>query len=276
MDPGLTDKRAIGYLKMDLGLTDKRAIVTGASEGIGRATVELLAAEGCDVAFCSRRQSALDEVAADVAERSGRTLVPVAADVSKRAEIEAFVDTAAKELGGIDIVVNNAGGSIFAGLFDVPDERWLADIELKLLSYVRTARAALKHIAEPGGRIINVGGNAGRQPLPYHLPGGAANAGILNFTVALAQTVAERGIHVIACAPGPVKTARFEKQLDAMAERWSVSRDEAERRFAAELPLGYVPTAEDVAGVIVFLASPRAAYMTGTTVTVDGGITRGI
>ena len=187
------------------------------------------------------------------------------------------MNSAAAQLGGVDIVINNAGASIFAELFDIPDERWLKDIELKLLSYVRTSRAAIPHLREAGGgRIINVGGNAGRQPLPYHLPGGASNAGVLNFTRAMGEYLAKDRIAVIACAPGPVKTARFEKQLAANAKNWGISVEEAEARFVADLPLGYVPTAEEVAGVIVFLASPRAAYITGTTLTVDGGITKGI
>ena len=262
---------------MDLQLTGKRAIVTGASEGIGRAVVELLAAEGCDVAFCARRKELLDEIGQRTADETGRRLVPLTADVSKREEIESFVADAVDNLGGLDIVVNNAGASIFAELMDIPDERWLQDIELKLMSYVRTIRASVPHLrAAGGGRIVNIGGNGGRQPMPYHLPGGASNAAVLNLTVSLGQYLARDQIHVLACAPGPVRTARFAKQIAANAQRWGVSEEEAEKRFIEETPLGYVPTTEEIAGVIVFLASPRAAYMTGTTVTVDGGITRGI
>jgi NAD(P)-dependent dehydrogenase (short-subunit alcohol dehydrogenase family) len=144
------------------------------------------------------------------------------------------------------------------------------------MGYVRTIRAALPHLRRQGGRIVNVGGNAGRQPLPYHLPGGSANAAILNLTVALGQHLARDRIHVLTCAMGPVRTARFVKQIAANARRWGISEEEAEQRFLDELPLGYVPSVEEIAGIIAFLASPRAAYMTGTTVTVDGGITRGI
>jgi 3-oxoacyl-[acyl-carrier protein] reductase len=262
---------------MDLQLENKRAIVTGASEGIGRAIVEVLAAEGCDVAFCARRQELLDEVAHTVEAATGRRLVPLRADLTQRQAIDKFVEQAARDLGGIDIVVNNAGASIFAELFDIPDERWLQDIELKFMSYVRTSRAAIPHIrAAGGGRIVNVAGNGGRQPIAYHLPGGASNAAILNFTVSLASYLAQDQIHVLTCAPGPVRTARLVKQIAANAKLWEVSFEEAERRFTSDCPLGYIPSAEDIAGVIAFLASSRAAYMTGTTVTVDGGITRGI
>ena len=261
---------------MDLELAGKRALVTGASEGIGRAVVELLAAEGCDVAFCSRRLEVLEEMAEELGARTGRRLVPIRADMSELADINGFVATAAERLGGIDIVVNNAGASVFAEFEDVPDDRWLSDIELKLVGYVRTIRAALPFLRRQGGRIVNVAGNAGRQPLPYHLPGGSANAAILNLTVALGQHLAGDGIRVLACAMGPVRTARFVKQIQANAKRWGVSEEEAERRFTDELPLKYVPSPEEIARVIVFLASSGAAYMTGTTVTVDGGITRGI
>jgi NAD(P)-dependent dehydrogenase (short-subunit alcohol dehydrogenase family) len=262
---------------MDLILKDKRAIVTGASEGIGRAIVEVLASEGCDVAFCARRIELLEEVAQSTAAATGRRLVPLQADLTARAAIDGFVEEAAEALGGIDIVINNAGASIFAELFDIPDERWLQDIELKFMSYVRTTRAAIPHLREAGGgRIVNVAGNGGRQPIPYHLPGGASNAAILNMTVSLAAYLAKDSIHVLTCAPGPVRTARLVKQIAANAKLWNVSFEEAEKRFTADCPLGYIPSAEDVAGVIVFLASARAAYMTGTTVTVDGGITRGI
>jgi 3-oxoacyl-[acyl-carrier protein] reductase len=262
---------------MDLELEGRRAIVTGASEGIGRSVVEALAGEGCDVAFCARRKELLDEIVERTGPASGRRLLPIAADLTKRDEIDAFVARAADELGGIDIVVNNAGASIFAELFDIPDDRWLQDIELKLMSYVRTTRAAIPFLrAAGGGRIINVGGNGGRQPMSYHLPGGASNAAVLNLTVSLASYLAKDRIHVLTCAPGPVRTARFVKQIAANAEVWGVTPEEAEQRFVADCPLGYIPTPEDIAGVIVFLASPRAAYMTGTTVTVDGGLTRGI
>lgn len=260
---------------MDLGLNGKRAIVSGASEGIGRAAVLTLAAEGADVAFCARRLEPLEELAAEVRERFGRTAVPIQADLSSLAGCEGFVAAAVKGLGGVDIVVNNAGTSMFGRLEDVPDERWLDDIQLKLLGYVRVSRAALEHMGT-GGRIIHVGGNAGRQPLPYHLPGGAANAALLNFTRSLAEHVAPRGIHVIICAPGPVRTQRFVKQIAANAAAWGVTQEEAEARFVDELPLKYVPSAEEVADILTFLASPRAAYMTGTCVTVDGGITKGI
>lgn len=262
---------------VELGLSGKRAIVTGASEGIGRAVVLELAREGCNVCFCARSRDALDTVAAEVRELGSDVLaVPLVADMSELDQIEAFVGDAASAMGGIDIVVNNAGASAFGPFTEISDERWIADIQLKLLGYVRVCRSALPSLVTQGGRIINIAGNAGKQPLPYHLPGGASNAGVINFTVALAAQVAGSGVHVIAVAPGPVWTARFEKQITEIARQWDVSREAAIERFTADLPLRRIPSAEEVADTVVFLASERAAYMTGTTVTIDGGITRGI
>jgi 3-oxoacyl-[acyl-carrier protein] reductase len=260
---------------MDLELKGRRALVTGASEGIGHASALALAAEGCDVAFCSRRAPLLEELAEEVRARHGVAAHPIVADCSTLEGCESFVEEAANRLGGIDVVVNNAGSSMFGLLDDVPDERWLDDITLKLLGYVRVSRAALRHMSS-GGRIVMIGGNAGRQPLPYHLPGGAANAGVLNFTRALADQIAGRNIQVVNLAPGPVATARYVKQIQKNADIWDVDWGEAEQRFVAEMPLKRVPTAEQVAGVVAFLASPRADHLTGTTVTMDGGITRGI
>jgi NAD(P)-dependent dehydrogenase (short-subunit alcohol dehydrogenase family) len=260
---------------MDLQLTGRRALVTGASEGLGRAVVLALAEEGCDVAFCARRADALEQVADDARRVGSGRFVPIPADVSKLGDIQRCVEQAVEAFGGVDILVNNAGASGFGRLFEVPDERWLPDIELKMLGYVRFARELIPHMPS-GGRVVNVAGNGGRQPLRYHLPGGVANAGILNFTGALAQEVAADGIHVIAVAPGPIRTARLERVFDNLAEEWGTTVAEAEERYVEALPLKRVPSAEEVAGVIVFLASDRAAYMTGTTVTIDGGITAGI
>ena len=262
---------------MDLLLSGKRAIVTGASAGIGRAVVEALAAEGCDVAFCARREQLLDEIAQNTQESSGCRLIPIRADLTQRSAIDGFVARAAKSLGGIDLVINNGGVATFSELFDIPDGPWQQNAELRLMSYVRTARAAIPHLRNAGGgRIINVTGNSGRQPIPYHRPGGASTAAIVNLTDSLATYLAKDRIHVLTCSPGPVRTACLVDQLAMNAKLWQVSVEEAERRFAADCPLGYIPSAADIAGVITFLASPRAAYMTGATVTADGGVTRGM
>lgn len=262
---------------MDLQIAGKRALVTGASEGIGLATAELLAQEGCHVALSARRADVLASECDRLSSRYGVTAVPAPADLSSLAGCEQAMAAAVAGLGGLDILVNNAGASVFATFEDIPDERWVGDLELKLVGYARLTRLALPAFREAGGgRVVNVAGNAGKQPLPYHMPGGAANAGVLNLTKSVSLQVGREGIYVNAVCPGPVRTARYDKMLERLARDWGVTTAEAETRYLEELPLPFVPTSEEVAATIVFLASPRAAYVNGTSIIVDGGITRGI
>lgn len=262
---------------MDLGLRGKVAIVTGGSEGIGYATARLLSEEGASVAMCSRREEAIGSAAAKLAAETGGRIAGYRADMSSLDDIRAFVAAVDRDFGRIDILVNSAGASIFATFFDIPDERWMTDIQTKLIGYVRMCREVIPIMRRGGGgRIVNVAGNAGRQPLTYHMPGAAANAGILNFTKSLSEQVARDGIIINAVCPGPVETARMQKTFDRLAVDWSVSIEEARRRYTENLLLGYIPTPDEIASTIVFLASPRAAYITGTSVTPDGGVTKGI
>lgn len=262
---------------MDLKLQGKRAVVTGASEGIGLAVGELLAEEGVSVALVARRRDVLEERCASISDRYSVNCYPVAADLSSLEGCETAMAECLDALGGLDVLVNNVGSSMFAGFEDLPDDRWIPDIELKLMSYVRMTRLALPALRDAnGGRIVNVAGNSGKQPLPYHMSGAAANAAVLNFTTSLALQVASDGIHVIAINPGPVATARFNKQVRRVSEDEEITEDEARERFDESMPMGRVPTPEEIAASIVFLASPRAAAITGTSLTIDGGITRGI
>lgn len=262
---------------MDLEIAGKRALVTGASDGLGLATARGLAAEGVNVVLCARRRELLDEHSTRIREEFGVEASGVAADLSSLEGCESAMAGAVKALGGLDILVNNAAASMFAGFDDLPDEQWLPDIELKLMGYVRMTRLALEQLRKAGGgRIVNVAGNAGKQPLPFHMSGATANAGVLNFTKSLSLQVGAEGIFINAICPGPVLTARLNKQFIRNAEDWGITIEEASARYIADLPLPFVPTAEEVANTVIFLASPKAAYINGTSVTIDGGITRGI
>ncbi len=262
---------------MDLKLQGKRAVVTGASDGIGLAVAELLAEEGATVALVARRREMLEARCAEISNKHSVSCFAVVADLSSLEGCEAAMAESLERMGGLEILVNNVGSSMFAGFEELPDERWIPDIELKLMSYVRMSRLALPAFRDAGGgRIVNVAGNSGKQPLPYHMSGAAANAAVLNLTTSLALQVARDGVHVIAVSPGPVVTARFNKQIKKVSEDEEISEQEARRRFDEEMPIGRVPTAEEVAATIVYLASPRAAAITGTSLTIDGGITRGI
>ena len=262
---------------MDLELHGRRALVTGASDGIGLATAELLAEEGANVALVARRADALAEACTAISSKTVVKAVPIAADLSDKTVFDSVITTAVDELGGLDILINNAGASSFGGFNDLTDEQWVADINLKLFGFIRMTRAALPHLVKSGsGRIVNVAGNSGRQALEYHMPGAAANAAILNFSKSLSLQVGQQGVMINTVCPGPVRTARLVKQFVANAKDWGCTPEEAEQRYLDNLPLPYIPLARDIAYTVVFMASPRAAYLNGTTITPDGGITRGI
>ncbi len=261
---------------MDLGLAGAAALVTGGSSGIGAAVASAFVAEGMRVAICARRSEPLEATAAALSER-GAQVIALPGDMGSTADVERIVAEAAEQFGGVDVVVNNAGSTLFAPLEEIPDERWLEDLNAKLLGYVRCTRAALPHLERSDRAcVVNVGGNAGRQPLPYHLPGGASNAGILNFTQAMGQYLGPRAIRVVGVAPGLVETPRLDKQLPVQAAQWGTSVEAARARMLRDIPTGRISTAEDIADLVCFVASPRARQLTGTTITIDGGYTRGI
>jgi NAD(P)-dependent dehydrogenase (short-subunit alcohol dehydrogenase family) len=261
---------------MDLGLAGTAALVTGGSSGIGAAVARALVDEGVRVALCARRSEPLEVCARELRKRGG-DVVALAGDTGVLADVERVVSAAAEEFAGLDILVNNAGATLFAPLEEISDERWLEDLNAKLLGYVRCTRVSIPFLERSDRAcIVNVGGNAGRQPLPYHLPGGASNAGILNFTQSMGQYLGPRAIRVVGVAPGLVETPRLDKQLPVQAAQWGTTPEEARARMLRDIPTGRISSADDIANVVCFVASPRARQLNGTTITVDGGNTRGI
>ena len=259
---------------MDMGLTDKVALVTGASRGIGRACAEALAAEGAAVAMCARDPAILEEAAGAV-RRAGGRVVAVSGDMTRVEDIDRFVDAAARELGRIDILVNVAGASAFGPFADLPDDVWAAAMELKYLGYVRCARAVVPHLKRAGGgRIVNIVGNGGRHSMIWHMPGSASNAALLNFTKNLADTVAPDDILVNAINPGLIDTQRYDRLVGAVADLWGVSREETIRRLLDDVPLRRPGRPEEIGAAVVLLASRHARYITGTSLTIDGGMSK--
>ena len=262
---------------MDLELKGKTALVTGASKGIGRAIAMGLAREGARVALCSRKASDLEHAASEIKRATGVEALCVAADLSKLGEVERVVATTRKDLGRIDILVNNAGAIRGGDFLKIPDAQWSDDWSLKLLGYIRMARAVFPLMQEQGGgRICNVVGAAGRNPTPAYLTGGAANAALINFTKGLADLGAPAKILVTAVSPAATATERWN---DMIKER-SVSTGRPEGELHAEAAqayaLGRIATPEDIADMVCFLVSARASFVTGICITVDGGSTRGV
>jgi 3-oxoacyl-[acyl-carrier protein] reductase len=261
---------------MDLRIKGRRALVTGASLGIGRAVAEELAREGCDVALVARTADTLRQAADEIARDSGRRVVAVPADASVPEAIVSAVEQATQELGGpIDILVNNAGSTPEDGIERVDFAKWQYSIALKQFGYARFAQLVLPAMrAQKWGRIVNVIGRSGHQPRPVYLAGGAVNAGLLNFTKALAEECAKDNVLVTGVNPGPIDTPRWRSLREAAARTRGVTADQFDGRAIAGVPLGRIGTSEEVAAVVLFLCSERASFVTGEIVNVDGGGTR--
>lgn len=253
---------------MELGLRGKVAAVTGGSEGIGRATVQRLVAEGAKVALCARRQEVLDAFIAEL-KKQGGDVYGVIADAAKPGDMERFIDETVKHFGRVDIVVNNAGGTGQDPFDKVTDEAWQHDIDIKVFAHIRTARAAIPYMKKQGGgRIINLNMVAARQPAASTFPTTISRAAGLALVKALSKEYAADNILANAVAVGKIKSMQQERR----AKRTGVSVEEHYAKTGKTIPLGRVGEAEEVANVIAFLASDAASYVTGCCIQVDGGL----
>ncbi|HEV8437631.1 MAG TPA: SDR family oxidoreductase [Methylomirabilota bacterium] len=262
---------------MELGLRGKTALVTGGSKGIGRAVAYGLAAEGARVAICSRDAEALGRAAREIEAKTGVAVLTMAADLSELETVRRVTTEAVSRLGRLDILVNNAGAIKGGDFLTTPDDEWLRGWSLKLLGYIRMAREVLPVMQrQGGGRIINVVGAAARNPAPTYMMGGTANAALINFTKALADLGAPSNVLVTAVSPGPVKTERWDQLARQQAEAAGKDVESHVKEQNARMPLGRIAMPEEVADLVCFLASERATFLTGITITVDGGSTRGV
>jgi NAD(P)-dependent dehydrogenase (short-subunit alcohol dehydrogenase family) len=265
---------------MDLGLKGKRAIVTGGSQGIGKAIARVLAAEGADVAIVARRKEPLEAAARELSAESGRKVIALPADVTDRAQVQAMVEQAAAALGGLHILVNSGsapGGSANATgpIETVVDEELLYDFNVKYVGALRCARAAIPHLKAQGwGRIINISGTNARTA--GNLSGGARNASLVHLTKTLAVQLGRSGITVNCIHPGITRTERTPKLMAARAAELGVTPEEAERRAYAPdssrgNAIGRMVDASEVAYVAAFLASDKAWAVNGELVVATGG-----
>jgi 3-oxoacyl-[acyl-carrier protein] reductase len=262
---------------VELELKDRIALITGASRGIGRAVALALAREGAKVALCSRKASDLDDAAARIRQATRADVLCVPGDLSSLAGVEAAVRTTHDRFGRIDILVNNAGAIRGGDFLKIPDEQWSEDWSLKLLGYIRMARAVFPLMqAQGGGRICNVVGAAARNPTPAYLTGGAANAALINFTKGLADLGGPSKILVTAVSPAATATDRWNDMIKERSAATGKSMDELHAEAAKPYALGRIATPEDVADLVAFLVSARASFLTGICITVDGGATRGV
>ncbi len=262
---------------MDLGLQGKVALVMAASKGLGRAVATELAREGASVVISSRDEEALARTAAEIADETGAAVEPRAADIMSAGDIKALFSHTADRFGGLDVLVNNAGGPP-AGVFeDFDDEDWQSGFELVLLSLIRAIREAVPLMRERGGgRIVNIASSSIRQPIENLIFSNTFRAGILGLAKSLSAELAPDGILINTLGPGRILTARTQSMDESQAEARGVSIEEIREGFESRIPLGRYGTPEEFARVAAFLASPANSYATGQGILVDGGMVRGL
>jgi NAD(P)-dependent dehydrogenase (short-subunit alcohol dehydrogenase family) len=257
---------------MDLQLNGKRALLTGGSRGLGWAAARQLALEGCDLALAARGSEALRKAASELAEQTGRRVVPVVADTSDDASVAAMAEQASTELGGIDILVNCAARSAGASgaVTTVSAESLRTEYDVKALGYLRCAQAVLPQMIDRGwGRIINVAGLAARQS--GAVSAAMRNAAIIALTKNLADAVGRHGITVTAVHPGVTRTDRVAQRMNSQAESRGVGVDQIAAEMGADYAIGRIVEPSEVGDVIAFLASPRSVAITGDLIACGGG-----
>jgi 3-oxoacyl-[acyl-carrier protein] reductase len=257
---------------MELELGGKTAIVTGGSKGIGRATALRFVAEGASVLVCARGREALAETAALARQVEGAKVETIEADLTRPDDIRRVVARAAEAFGHIDILVNNAGSARPGDFQKITDDDWRTDFELKFFGYMRMAREVMPRMAlRRSGAIVNVIGTGALRPIAGYMVGGAANAALNHFTKALADEGAKHGVRVVGVNPGPILTERLRLFTERGARGGNLNEI-----YARMTPLGRPGKPEEVADLVCFLASPRAAFIHGANITIDGGANPGL
>jgi len=250
---------------MDLQLKGQVALVTGGTKGIGRAIAETFASEGCNVAICARKE---DEVKAAVAalQKKGVKAFGKAVDVGKGDQLKAWINESAEALGGIDILVSNVSGGNAPG-----EAGWRSNFEHDMLGAVRSVEASLPYLSKSkNGNIVMISTTAALEKFISAGPYNAMKAALLNYSGALSQDLAAKGIRVNAVSPGPImiEGGAWDMIKKGMAPFYEAT--------LAQVPMGRMGTADEVAAQVVFLTSPRSGFTTSTNVVIDGGITKRI
>jgi 3-oxoacyl-[acyl-carrier protein] reductase len=264
---------------MDLSLDGKTALVTGASRGIGAAIAQELAREGVRVCLAARDKAKLEEVAADIANISGKnSSAIVALDLREPSAAQAAVDTAVSAFGRLDILVNNAGATKRADFFTLTEDDWLDGFSLKFHGYVRATRAAWPHLCEAKGCVVNIVGVGSRAGSAEFTIGGSVNVALLNFTKAMADIGIKNGVRVNAINPGLIETERFGRNIERVTKLHGFNSREQAIAFLLKAHGGVtrVGRPEEIGWLTAYLASGKAEYIQGCIIDIDGGTTRSL
>ncbi len=262
---------------MDLGLQGKRALVTAASMGIGRACALEISREGAAVVICARGEEALEAAKDAISGETGGRVVAVRADLTEASQIDALVERAAAELGGLDVLVANAGGPPSGQFVDFDDDAWTRAVTLNLMSVVRLMRSVIPHMRRAGGgSIVNMTSVSVKEPLKGLVLSNAVRAGVVGLSKTAANELGPEGIRVNVVCPGFTATDRMKELIQARAARENKTEDEISEGYYSSVPLGSFAEPSDIAKMVAYLASDAAQYVTGVTVQVDGGFVKGL
>ena len=262
---------------MDLGLKGKKALVCGASDGLGRACAESLAAEGVDLVICARTKPKLQETAEFLQKRYGVNVLAQPADLSVASELHLLTEIVETAFAGLDILVTNTGGPPAGSANEITDEMWRKGFELTFLSVTRlVSDLAPLMIQNRWGRIINLTSVSVREPIAGLILSNAVRAAVVGFAKALSRELAPYGILVNNIVTGSFDTARLRSLLTSRAGTPGIELDKVYKQACAEIPLGRLGKTEELANLVTFLASEKASYITGTSIPVDGGMLHGL
>jgi len=257
---------------MDLKLNNKVAIVLAASKGLGKAIATALSSEGAKVIIGSRDEGEIQKTAAEISGITGNEVLAISVDVSDGEQIAYLIEKTATTFGKIDILVNNSGGPPFNKFENFDDDAWLQAFNLTLLSFARTSRLVLPHMQKTGsGRIINIISGSVKSVLANSVLSTSMRMGVVGMAKLMADELGPYNITVNNVAPGMILTDRLKHTLPK-----DTDPEEALKERAKNIPLGRIGKPEELAALVIFLASGQAAYISGTTIQVDGGANRGI
>ncbi len=262
---------------MDLGLKDRVVIVAASSQGIGRATAEAFAAEGCKLGICARSTQILRALAGEIAVKHRVPVHCEGIDVTDAAAVSSFVQNVAKRFGGVDVCVTNAGGPPAKPFLATTPQEWQQAVDHNLLSVVHFAREVIPLMQrKKWGRLITITSLTVKQPVDQLVLSNAVRTGVAGLVKSLANEFGKDGILVNNVGPGYTATNRLKQLARTQGEASGLSQEQVFERWAADCPLKRVARPEEVADVIVWLASERASFITGQTILVDGGSYKGL
>lgn len=264
-------------MPMETGLKNRVALIAASSQGIGRATAEALAAEGCRIAMCARNQTTLHTAAERIRKQYTAEVFTQTLDVADPVAVHGFVDAVAKKFGALDICVTNAGGPPAKGFLATSIEDWHKAVELNFLSTVYFAREVIPHMQRKHwGRIITITSITTKQPVTDLVLSNAVRAGVVGLVKSLANEFGKDGILVNNVGPGYTATDRLKELAKSRSAASGKREDEIFDGWAADAPLKRLGEPREIAETIVWLASERASYITGQTILVDGGLYKGL